>query len=34
MENSMMKLQLIAATIVAYTVLTMAWICYNGLAIP
>jgi hypothetical protein len=26
-----MKLQLISSAVVAYTILTMAWICYNGL---
>ncbi len=29
-----MKLQLITATIVAYTVIALAWICYADLAIP
>ena len=29
-----MKLPLITATIIAYTVLAMAWICYAELAIP
>jgi hypothetical protein len=26
-----MKLQLISAAVVAYTILAMAWICYAGL---
>jgi hypothetical protein len=26
-----MKLQLISAAIVAYTIVAMAWICYSGL---
>ncbi len=34
MGGSTMKLPLITATIVAYTVLVMAWICYTGLVIP
>jgi hypothetical protein len=29
-----MKLPLIAASVVAYTVLAMAWICYSELALP
>ncbi len=29
-----MKLPLIAASVVAYTVLAMAWICYAELALP
>jgi hypothetical protein len=29
-----MKLPLIAASVVAYTVLVMAWICYAELALP
>ena len=30
-----MKLQLIAAGVVAYTIATMAWLCYAGLgALP
>lgn len=29
-----MKLQLITASVVAYTVLAMAWICYADLIIP
>jgi hypothetical protein len=29
-----MKLPLIAATVVAYTVLALAWICYAGLTVP
>lgn len=29
-----MKLPLIAAAVVAYTVLTMAWICFSELALP
>ncbi len=28
-----MKLQLISAAIVAYTILTMAWICYAGVGV-
>jgi hypothetical protein len=28
-----MKLQLISAAIVAYTILAMAWICYAGLGV-
>lgn len=28
-----MKLQLITATVIAYTVLAMAWICYAELAL-
>lgn len=34
LENPDMKLHLIAASIVAYTILTMAWICYAELALP
>jgi hypothetical protein len=29
-----MKLPLIAASVVAYTVLAMAWICYAELTLP
>lgn len=29
-----MKLQLISAAIVAYTILAMAWICYAGIGTP
>lgn len=29
-----MKLQLISASVVAYTLLTMAWICYAQLMLP
>jgi hypothetical protein len=29
-----MKLQLISASVVAYTVLIMAWICYAGVTLP
>jgi hypothetical protein len=29
-----MKLQLITTGIIAYTILTMAWICYAELAFP
>ena len=29
-----MKLHLIAASIVAYTILAMAWICYSELTLP
>jgi hypothetical protein len=29
-----MKLQLISASVVAYTVLAMAWICYADLVMP
>lgn len=29
-----MKLQLITASVVAYTLLTMAWICYAQLTLP
>jgi hypothetical protein len=29
-----MKLPLIAASVLAYTVLAMAWICYAELALP
>ena len=29
-----MKLHLITASIVAYTILAMAWICYAELALP
>jgi hypothetical protein len=29
-----MKLPIIAATVVAYTVIAMAWICYAELALP
>ncbi|HZV63420.1 MAG TPA: hypothetical protein VFG03_00720 [Telluria sp.] len=29
-----MKLHLITASIVAYTILAMAWICYSELALP
>jgi hypothetical protein len=28
-----MKLQLISAAVVAYTILAMAWICYAGLGV-
>ena len=34
MGSSTMKLPLITATVVAYTVLAMAWICYAELALP
>lgn len=29
-----MKLQLITASVIAYTFLAMAWICYAGLTLP
>lgn len=29
-----MKLPLLAASVVAYTVLTVAWLCYAGLVFP
>ena len=29
-----MKLQLIAASVVAYTLIAMAWICYAQLTLP
>jgi hypothetical protein len=29
-----MKLQLITASVIAYTVLAVAWICYAELALP
>jgi len=29
-----MKLSLITASVVAYTILTLAWICYADLALP
>jgi hypothetical protein len=29
-----MKLQLITASVVAYTFITMAWICYAQLTLP
>ncbi len=32
-EAETMKLQLISAAIVAYTILAMAWICYAGLGV-
>jgi len=28
-----MKLPLIAATVVAYTILALAWICYSGMTV-
>jgi hypothetical protein len=34
MGSSIMKLPLISATIVAYTLLTLAFICYAELIIP
>ncbi len=33
-QGANMKLQLIAASVVAYALLTMAWICYADLALP
>ncbi len=32
MSHPLMKLHLITATVVAYTLLTVAWICYNQMA--
>lgn len=32
--ESVMKLPLITATVIAYTVLIMAWICYSELTLP
>jgi hypothetical protein len=29
-----MKLPLISASVVAYTLIAMAWICYAGLTLP
>jgi hypothetical protein len=33
-RECIMKLQLLTAGVVAYTVLTMAWICYAELMLP
>jgi hypothetical protein len=33
-RESEMKLPLIAASVVAYTLLVMAWLCYAELALP
>lgn len=29
-----MRLQLITASVITYTLIAMAWICYAGLALP
>lgn len=34
MLEHIMKLQIIAAAIIAYAVLTTAWICYSELMLP
>ncbi|GEM_PF-3494385 len=34
LRESVMKLPLIAASVFAYTVLTLAWICYTELTLP
>ena len=33
-QGANMKVQLIAASVLAYTLLAMAWICYADLALP
>jgi hypothetical protein len=33
-KEFVMKLSLLAASVFAYTVLTVAWLCYAGLAFP